>query len=358
MKTKKLINAFYVGNRLLFFVVLVLIVLISFDGVVVSWLLGEITDAAAEQNYMELVFLLKLVVSYVFAVFVLDAATKRLRCRFQQRANENYKNAAFSCLTKKQIGAFHGENSARYLALMTGDATTVSEQYLMSTFDILRDGVMFAAAMSAMFLYRWWVALVILGFCVLPVLTVMLLGKSLERAQRVESNENERFIGILKDMLSGFSVIKAFRAETAVENQFRQANEVLEEKKFEARWALSRLVAVGYSFFYPAMQFGIFFLMAFLTIMGKTTVGMVLYFTNLANFIVQPIQEIPQLLAKRKAARGLIEKLAEFLEENTETERREEKAELQDAIYIKDLCFSYDDKPVLKHLNLRLEKGR
>ena len=60
--------------------------------------------------------------------------------------------------------------------------------------------------------------------------------------------------------------------------------------------------------------------------------------------------------ATRKAARLLINKLADELENNTETDGKMEIGELKDQIMLKDVTFSYDGKTVLKDIGLCLQK--
>lgn len=351
-------RCFYQGNRLRFLLLLLLTALTSLDGVLVSWMLGAIMDAVAVGSRDRLLWLLKFTVGQILVFFLLGAAFMRLKTRFLQRAMEQYKQRAFSALAQKYIGAFSREHTGRYVAVLTGDIAAL-EQYVLFPFEVLRQGVMLAGALTAIFLHSWWQALAVLGLCVLPLTSSALLGRPLARAQRAESDENERFVSTLQDLLSGFSVIKAFRAEGAAEAQFQRANERLEEKKFQRGWALCRLMVVGYDLCYPVMQFGVFFFMAALALNGLATVGTVAYFTNLMNFILQPIQELPQLLAKRRAAGELMEKLSQLLGENAQESGGVEKQTLEKGITLEHVSCSYDGGAcALRDVSLRLERGK
>ena len=55
---------------------------------------------------------------------------------------------------------------------------------------------------------------------------------------------------------------------------------------------------------------------AYLALSGRgLTAGAVILFVNLMNFMIEPVAELPALLTARKAARGLIVKLADALEQ-------------------------------------------
>lgn len=357
MKKRNLFCSIFQDNRARFAAIVLLTVLTSLEGIAVSWLLGAIIDATADRDMARLLWLIKLSCANIVVFFLLNAAYLRLRTRFIQKALVNYKEYAFSALTRKSISAFSQERTGRYLSVLTNDVAVV-EEYLSTPFDLLRNGVMFIGALSAILLNSWWQALAILVLCILPVLIAVLLGKPVAKAQRRESDENEQFVSTLKDTLSGFSVIKAFRAERAAEQLFRQSNEKLEDARFRRGWAMGRMMVIGYNLSYPVMQFGVFFFMAVLAIRGMATVGTVAYFTNLVNFILQPIQEIPQLLAKRRSARELIGKLSELLQENT-NETQGKPVTMQDEIYVDHLSYSYEgDTQALNDITLHLAKSK
>ena len=289
--------------------------------------------------------------------FILNIAYLRLRTRFIQKALLNYKQFAFSKLTSKSIAAFSHERTGRYLSVMTNDVTVI-EEYLITPFDLVKNSVMFIGAIVAVFFQSWWQAIVILTLCIPPAVFAVLLGKPVANAQRVESDENEHFVSTLKDILSGFSVIKAFRAEQATKGLFDQSNEKLENARFQRGWTMCRLLVIGYDLCYPVMQFGVFFFMAALAIRGLATVGAVAYFTNLVNFILQPIQQVPQLLAKRRSAKELMRKMETILQENSEYNNGKQ-ATMQDAICVNHLSYSYGgDTYTLKDISLNLEKGK
>jgi len=82
-------------------------------------------------------------------------------------------------------------------------------------------------------------------------------------------------------------------------------------------------------------------------------------FVNLMNFVIQPIAEVPGLLANRKAAIGLIDKLADSLSSNVRDSGRSIENKLDHSIRLENVSFSYDqEKVILQDINLKLEKGK
>ena len=107
-------------------------------------------------------------------------------------------------------------------------------------------------------------------------------------------------------------------------------------------------------------QLGVFLIGAALALSGKgLTVGTVLLFVQLMNYVISPISVIPVCLAERKAARALIAKAASALEAAGEPEGNAQLGSLTQGIELSHLAFSYeDDKPILRDISFSFEPGK
>lgn len=351
-------RAFYQKNRLCGLTALLLTVLDIGGNLIFSYLLGEVTDTIALGSLSRLWNILWLSVAVAVAVCLIDAAMYRLRSRFVHRALAQYKALAFSRLTEKSISAFSRENTGRYLSVLTNDASSIEENYLDRSFELVFYSVLFAGALVMMFWCSWILALAAILLSILPVAVSLGIGSQLSSREKAVSDRNEGFMATVKDVLTGFSVVKSFKAEAQVSRLFEQANVQVEQAKERRRWWEGLLSSIS-SFCSIIVQFGIFLLGAYLAIRGSITVGTVLIIVNLCNFILQPIRIVPQYWASRKAAQGLIEKLAEVTQENAGRTGQAIEPVLKDAIALEHLTFGYQPgEPVLKDLSLKLEAGK
>ena len=107
-------------------------------------------------------------------------------------------------------------------------------------------------------------------------------------------------------------------------------------------------------------QLGVFIFSAYLALSGKAiTAGTALIFVQLMNYVLQPIGTIPTCIAERKAARALVEKIAEAINSNVREETESDSFELKEGIRIRNLSFGYsEDKPVLQNVDLDFELGK
>ena len=351
-------RAFYDGNRLNFGLTALLTLLGIPVTLSVSWLLGELLDAASARSMEQLVRAVKIFVPIALFYVALDLGTHWVKSRFLCRAMVQYKALAFRRLSEKSISAFSRENTGRYLSILTNDTGTIETNYLESSFRILDNAVLFLGCIGMMLWYSPMLAVIVVAFSVLPIAVAVLTGGMLTRREQEVSEKNEGFMAQIKDLLNGFSVIKSFKAEAAAQRQFDAASQTAEDAKRRRRWSTGQVTTLsGLCGF--IMQFGIFFIGTYLAIRGHVTGGTVVVFVNLSGTMLNAIQVVPQCWASRRAAAGLVEKLAAVTEENAGRSGDPIPPVLRDGITLDHVTFAYEpDKPVLSDISLTLEPGK
>ena len=364
MKSKKpdparpYIRAFYEHNRLRLLATAALYMLQIPAVLLVSWVLGAVMDAVTARDAARLVRLLWAAAGVAVFLGVSEALYYRALSIWQGRALRQYKSCAFRRLAEKSISAFTRESTGRYLSVLTGDVTVIVSDYLQNLFDLIVLPLELVAILVFLLAYSPAMTGAALALCVLPLLGVTLFSPELARREKALSDRNEAFVGRVKDLLAGFAVIKSFKAEPEAGRIFDGEDRALEHARSRRLLWRGAMQGAGSSLA-VTMQFGMFFIGAYLALRGSITAGTVLIFTNLSGSLVQPVQQIPQLLAQRKAARGLIEKLAAVTEENAARTGEPIEPALRDAIELRDVTFAYEPgRPVLRDVSLRLEAGK
>lgn len=351
--------AFYRDNRRWYAASLILLILSTPANLVASWMLGEILDIITAGDLGRLWWMVRFAVVFYAAVTAVDLGMRKSRSMFIHRALAQYKTLAFSRLSEKSISAFSRENTGRYLSVLTNDINTLEENYLNRSLLLIYDFLLLLGALAMMFWYSWQLALAALLLSVLPVVVTLTMGGELSRREKAVSDQNERFVSQVKDLLSGFSVIKSFKAEREAQALFDRENHETEQIKERRRWWEGLLVNVSGSLCGGLLQLGVFLLGAWLAICGEITGGTVLIMVNLCNFVLEPVREIPQYWAGRKAAEALVEKLAEVTAQSGGKGGERIPPVLEDAIELQDVSYAYEPgKPVLRDVSFRLAAGK
>lgn len=334
-------------------------VILSMYNLVVSWLLQKIIDIAAGNDSTSLNFTaLIAVITFVFfmiAYFIYRTA----RPKFIQTAMAQYKASVFEKILGKKIGALSDENTGKLISAFTNDMRSVEDYYLDSILTIIDISVSFAGALILMLWYSPVLTLVAILLSILPVIVSLPPAKKLAEAEKRVSEGNANYVKIIKDILSGFPVIKSFRAEKEIQERFEVDNRKIENIKYFRRYAEENvnLLSTAAS---VIMRLGIFIIGARMAVLGTgITPGIVLVFLQLVTFVISPIERMPSILANRKAALAIMDKLSDFLSQHEEASGKEISHTLTQGISIRDLSFGYEDeKEILHHISLDFLPGK
>lgn len=327
---------------------------------IISWIMQQLIDAASgTEGALPLNRLAEISGGFILlciALFLLKYASEP---RFIEKAMRQYKDFAFQKLTEKSVSSFRRESAATYLSALTNDAGSVEADYLAQQLEVITKAVTFAGALVMMLWYSPLMTAIAAGLTVLPLIASILTGGKLQAAERRVSDRNRDFTAALTDFLGGFSVVKTFKAEREIVRLFAQSNRTLEGEKY-ARRRLKTLVGMIGAVTGIVAQLGVFLAGVYLALTGGgLTAGAVILFVNLMNFMIEPVAQLPGLLASRKAALGLVGKLAEALEDDAEAGGGTERAELRKDIRLENVSFSYDgEKEILHQLSATFEAGK
>lgn len=358
-KNREFIHQLYYKNRINFIVTIILTIAMSSLNLMISWLIQQIMDCTANQDMQALVRSAWIVIIVVVIYTIANVMYRAVYPRFLQRAMQQYRDYAFSRLTQKSLRSFSKEGTALYVSALTNDCTSIENNYLAATFTMIELLFCFLGALIMMLYYSPVMLVLAVALSFLPVAVSMTAGNRLTEQEKEISKKNERFVSIVNELLSGFPVIKSFRAETQASRLFSQRNEQAEEAKKNKR-RTEQLISLLANDAGIIAQMGIFLAGAWLAISGKgVTAGVVIVFVQLMNYILNPISQVPLLWSNRKAAIALMEKLSDALSENVREEGREKLNGFSEKIEVKDLTYGYEpESPVLKDLDVQFDAGK
>lgn len=327
---------------------------------ILSWIIQQLMDTAAgKSGALSFRTLLLISAGFVLLCAGLSLLNYASQPRFLERAMRQYKDFAFKKLIGKSISSFRDESAAGYLSALTNDAASIETNYLAQMLAMITKAVTFIGALLLMCRYSLLMTAIAAGMTVLPLIASLLTGNRLQAVENRVSERNGEFTAALSDCLAGFTVVKNFRAEREIFRLFAQSNKALEHEKFTGR-RIKTLVGMIGAVTGIFAQLGVFIAGVYLSMKdGSMTPGAVVLFVNLMNFIISPIAELPGLLACRKAALGLVDKLAAALESSSSREGSETLNRLEHGIRLENVSFAYEPgKTVLHGINAEFEAGR
>lgn len=351
---------FYRGNVGCFLLVLCQTLMGTVTSLLVAWLIQQLVDLISGStggfSLLQLGVLTAVLIGIVTAASLIAYYAMP---RFVTRGISQYKEYVFVELTKKNISAFSGESTSAYVSALTNDIAAIEQGYLNVPFTMLGSLLTFCGAMLLMLWYSPLLTAVAIGLSLLPLAASILTGNRAADAERQVSDRNAAYTSALRDSLGGFTVIKSFKAEGQIIRIFREHVRALAKAQC-ARQRMQILVQMLSSVAGITAQLGVFIVGAYLALNGKgVTAGTTMIFVQLMNYVLSPIGTLPTCLAERKAARALVEKVAEALSANVREDGHGAHRTLRRGIDVRDLSFGYTPgKPVLRHVSCTFEMGR
>ncbi len=332
--------------------------ILSIYNIVISWLLQTIIDIVSGDSSMT-ILQVGIIAMITFLIFIAAYVIYRVaRPKYLYQAMLCYKQKIFCKMIDKNLSSFRKENTSQYLSMYTNDAKMIEMYYFDSVLEMMDLTVSFVGALLLMLWYSPILTVFGLILSVLPIAASLPIANKMAEAERKVSDGNGEFVSIVRDILQGFPVIKSFQAEKEMKKNFFRENERMEHLKYQSRYIEESTNLWGTAAS-VMMRLGIFLIGAWMSVSGYgVTPGIVLVFLQLMNYVISPIERIPSILAKRKAAIGLIEKMLVSVQINQEQMKENKIGMLKKGISLKDVSVSIGNKNVLHHLNFEFEIGK
>ena len=346
-------------NKFNFAMTLVASLLTAGSNLLISWTLKGVSDLISGDrtiSYGTLLLVAGIGVATLILAWVLD---RTFLSEFRAKAMRQYREYVFDRLMEKGIQAFSGENTSLYISALSNDANTIEQDYIRKLQKVVEVAVTFVGALVMMIWYSPLLTLIAIGFSLLPIIVSVVLGNRAAVAEKDVSDKKERYTGLLKDVLTGFTVIKSFKAEKNISGIHDGSNNsVADTAKTRDKVRLSVAYASGLAG--GILQFGVFFVAAALALSGKggITAGTAIVFVQLLNYVLGPIEFFPEFFAGMKSSYALIDKLAAALNKNIPDDGDPIEPKLMKGIELRDLNFAYEEgKTVLKDVDMDMQAG-
>lgn len=214
-------------------------------------------------------------------------------------------------------------------------------------------------------LFYWSPELTFFSFALLPISAFVIsrISKSLRRTAKEGQEQMGSLFSALDESLGGIRIIKAFNAEPQMIKSFGSINlrhQQLITKTFRKRDLsppLNEFLAVVVMI--CIVWYGGTMILdgEANSLTGEEFIGFILVFSQL----LRPIQGISTSVANINKAKASLERINEVLEADEkimEVDRPVLLDDFKSAVTYKNVSFSYNEEPVLKNIELRIEKGK
>lgn len=345
-------------NKVLLLFTILTSIIASLGYVFMAVLLQKLLDIAVEKNMQQFIPMVLFSIFYFVMLgiflYLQSLLSKRITCKIIKQIRTD----VFKGIVSQSMGDFGKRNTADYLSIITNDVKMIEDNFLLPFFEVVQYTVIFISSFVLMIYFDVIVTIVVFVAITLMFLVPSLLGKELEKRQNTLSSQLADFTTKLKDILSGFEIIKSYSMKQYVIQKFDKEN----SDTIHTKYSVDKLFALneGLSSFLALMvQIVVLFLSAYFIITEHITVGtllgMVQVSSNLANPLIMIFTNIPKI----KSIQPIIEKLTVLSKYELNEVPKKQSATFNSVVSISNLSFAYEKQNrVLDKINLHIEKGK
>ncbi len=345
-------------NKVLLLFTILTSIIASLGYVFMAVLLQKLLDIAVEKNMQQFIPMVLFSIFYFVMLgiflYLQSLLSKRITCKIIKQIRTD----VFKGIVSQSMGDFGKRNTADYLSIITNDVKMIEDNFLLPFFEVVQYTVIFISSFVLMIYFDVIVTIVVFVAITLMFLVPSLLGKELEKRQNTLSSQLADFTTKLKDILSGFEIIKSYSMKQYVIQKFDKEN----SDTIHTKYSVDKLFALneGLSSFLALMvQIVVLFLSAYFIITERITVGtllgMVQVSSNLANPLIMIFTNIPKI----KSIQPIIEKLTVLSKYELNEVPKKQSATFNSVVSISNLSFAYEKQNrVLDKINLHIKKGK
>ena len=269
----------------------------------------------------------------------------------------------YNKLLQLPIGFFTDQRKGDVMSRMTNDIGEIEGSVVGTLEGFIKDPINIIFLLITLIYISPQLSLFLLIFLPITGLIIGRISRSLKKQSSAAAIMLGETLSVLDETLSGLRVIKAFNAEWLLRKRFNDNNNklFLIRNKMQIRRDLASPLSelLGVMVLCGILWFGGRLVLGGLA-GGLKPEGFIMYVVIFTQ-IINPSKSLSTSFYNMQKGSAAIARVEEILNAPVKVDENENGIQLttfQHTIEFKNVCFSYDDKQILKNINLRIEKGK
>jgi len=315
-------------------------------------LIGSATGGSLIVFWRTLIMSLLLMAS-TSAFFILS---RMMRIGFIRDIILDVRRLAFDKIQNLSYEAFASKSKAIYLSHLINDINLFEENFFLKLINVIFRGGSYIVTLVILAFYDLPFAIGILITSIIVFIVVKTLeGKTVKMQERI-SNANGDFTVDVSNTFDGLSLLKLNRVENAflsknlasIDNLERQKMryQVFTEGQRNITRLLSSLIFIG------ILMYGLSLLNQGISVTQMT------FMIVLANGCIWPLEQLIPLYNELKGSLKIFDKIAQIDSTRISHSEGTEKFVFNKELVLENVSFSFNQKSVFSHVNLKLERGK
>ncbi len=343
-----------------FIIGIVCTVFISITSIITSYIIKEFLDAAVNRDMA----LFKHTVYLGAAIFIIDTVlvyfknrlygtyTESGVTRLRQLIAEKIACISFNKLEEKHSGDYVSRATNDINKIKTFLSTTVSEMISIPLSAI--------GALIYLCILNWKLTIISLILTPILIIGASILSAPIGKISKELQEKLGKVNSIVQDVIGGIEICKAYNLEESLGKKHDDA--VNDSVVSGRRLAKTMSVLESFSLILGIIPFFTTFIIGgYWAIEGTMTVGSLLAFINLLNYLTHPISYFPRLMGELKSNLAAVDRVFEIIDEVEERKYGSnfDIVRASNMISFNNVAFSYPDSEdtVLNGLSFTIKNG-
>ena len=274
----------------------------------------------------------------------------------------SFRMRLYNKILKLPLSFFSDKRKGDLMNRMIGDVNEIHVYIMGSLEGLVKDSFNIIAFLFGMIFISPKLSLFLLLLLPITALIIGRISKSLKKQSVKASQATGQSLSHIEETLGGIKIIKAFTAEEKMIKKFDEANHNVVQitNKMSLRRDLASpltevlSIAVLCIILYAG---GRLVFMDHSTLSGGNLMAFIISFAMLIN----PAKNLSNTFANIQRGLGAVERVEEILSAPIIVEEKTDAINIDNfnqSIEFRNVSFAYDDKTVLKNINLTIQKGK
>lgn len=325
-----------------------------------AWLVKPVVDRIFVEQSETMLFLLPLCVVIVsVAKGMADYGQAYLMAWVGQKVIADLRNRVYCHLQDLSLSFFYKNPTGQLISRITNDVNLLHGTVTDGVTGFFKDVLTILALMVVVFYNDWLLAsvsLIVFPFAVAPLAR---FGKRVRAFSRHSQSQMGSLTGLLHEVIGGQSIVKSFCQEEREKERFSKENRTLFRllmKRYRIRAMSSPLMeTMGGLGAAMAIYVG-----GSRVLSGEMTAGAFFSFIAALGMLYEPIKRLNKLNLLIQEGVAAAERIFQILDEQPEVKEISDAKTLPpmaESIELRNVSFAYEDKWVLKNVDLKIRKG-
>ena len=326
-------------------------------------LVGRAIDAMIDVGKVDFIILAKNLIQVVICAAIAGISQwvmSELNNRITFRVTRDIRNEAFAHIQILPLSWLDRHPQGEIVSRMISDVDAFADGLLMGFTQLFTGVLTILGTLGFMLRINWIIALVVILITPVSLFVANFIAKRTYSMFQLQNKTRGEQTALIDETLGELKLVRAFGHEKQSLEQFDEINQRLEKCSLRAIF-FSSLTNPCTRFVNSLVYAGVGLTGALVAVSGGISVGSLTSFLSYANQYTKPFNEISGVITELQNAltcAGRIFDLIETPARSPEPEQPEYPEEIQGAVEIRDLKFSYSpEKPLIDEFNLSVKPG-